>query len=1405
MQRSPASDRKLRRQLMELYSGLSPLQQDVIHILALIYDYSARTNILNALKRLHADDLKIKKQKVSDLDPILDGLVSARLVEENGIHFQCADSLKEPICRRLVEVGRFDEIADAVSKTLPMTEPSDYSYEFPSFDEILREMRMAVYRQDIGGLHELLHYYDEYHANHTKPQDHPFVLIFGKTFDLKWIRDFLPEDLQAEIAGILTDYYQVCGISPDLEVFSFLRIFALLDETENGEKIRQYLAEQLILDGRPDEAEQMVEEDSGQSAFLIRGFAAFLRGDNDAAITLYETALALLKKGTRKRKIYFDSLSGLFFILALIKSSDAKRLEEADAYAAIAEKKKNHPQQRAFAALSRLIAAKKGDPDALESIRTWNPAIAAEDAVSSLIQCLARYWMNRAKAGYFSDSLKHMFDFVVIREKANPWLMAELSALIRRMKIKTQSKVQDPAEFFEQSGYQRILDLIEPESSWQRALTALIHLNQSDEKKAAGNRTSRLVWLLDFHESHGYWDLSPREQVKSARGNWSKGRKIALKRLCHTMDSFDFLTTQDKKICSTINEEHSTNWYGYPEINYYFPDSALKALAGHPLVFSSQDLGTPLDIVSETPALMVNEEKGKFEIKFVHSLDTKRDVQLIQDAPTRFRVVETGKDVLTIAKIIGKGLKVPAAGKKQLLEAVGRISSTVTVHSQLKGVGRTAQAVTAEATPIVHLRPLGDGLKLDVWSQPFTLKGPCFRPGEGGRTVVCEIDGKSLRTRRDLEKERELAEAAVAACPLLSSTDTAEGGRWDWELPDPETCLELLVALKALDSQVVVKWPEGESLAVRGQVDMNQLFVQVRKSQDWFAVSGELKLDDDRVMSMEKLIDMLDHARGRFVPLADGQFLALTRAFRKRLEEIHAYSNKSGKQRRFHPLVAFSLQDMAGEFGGISGDKHWKAHSARMEAARSLRPRVPSTLKADLRDYQVDGFIWLARLCHWGVGACLADDMGLGKTIQALAVMLTRASEGPCLVVAPTSVLMNWETEVARFAPSLNVVRLNSGDREKIASNLNPFDLLLVSYGLLQQEKVATLLAGVHFEVIVLDEAQAIKNRSTKRSKAAMDLDGGFRLITTGTPIENHLGELWNLFRFINPGLLGSLTSFNEKFAVPIESNHDRSARQRLKKLVQPFILRRTKSQVLDELPRRTDILIQVELSDDERAFYEALRRKALESLDGDEGMNPGLQLKILGEIMKLRRACCHPTLVLPDAGMPSAKLSAFGDIVTELMAGGHKALVFSQFTGHLKIIRDYVERQSIPYQYLDGQTPEKDRRQRVTAFQDGDGDLFLISLRAGGVGLNLTAADYVIHMDPWWNPAVEDQAADRAHRIGQTRPVTVYSLIARHTIEEKIVSLHRSKRDLADSLLDGADLSGKMSADELLGLIREG
>ncbi|MEB3338761.1 MAG: DEAD/DEAH box helicase, partial [Leptolyngbyaceae bacterium] len=507
---------------------------------------------------------------------------------------------------------------------------------------------------------------------------------------------------------------------------------------------------------------------------------------------------------------------------------------------------------------------------------------------------------------------------------------------------------------------------------------------------------------------------------------------------------------------------------------------------------------------------------------------------------------------------------------------------------------------------------------------------------------------------------------------------------------------------------------------------------------------------------------------------------------------------------RFSPLAALALEEVLEESSHLKADKHWKEHIQRLKEVKNLQPELPSTLQTELRDYQIEGFQWLARLAHWGVGACLADDMGLGKTLQALTVILTRAPQGPTLIVAPTSVCMNWMSEAQRFAPTLQVIQLGGGDRQKLLDALQPFDMLVCSYGLLQQEEVAEMLAKVQWQTIVLDEAQAIKNVATKRSQAAMNLQAGFKLLTTGTPIENHLGELWNLFRFINPGLLGSLDSFNQRFAHPIERYQDKQARNRLKKLIQPFLLRRTKSQVLAELPSRTEITLHVDLSAEELALYEALRREAIAKLSDIDAPAGQKHLQVLAEIMKLRRACCNANLVMPNIEFPSSKLQLFGEVLGELLENRHKALVFSQFVDHLQIIRTYLDEQKIAYQYLDGSTPAGDRKKRVDAFQAGNGDVFLISLKAGGTGLNLTAADYVIHMDPWWNPAVEDQASDRAHRIGQQRPVTIYRLVAKNTIEEKIVELHQHKRDLADSLLEGSDMSGKISTEALLQLIHE-
>jgi SNF2 family DNA or RNA helicase len=636
----------------------------------------------------------------------------------------------------------------------------------------------------------------------------------------------------------------------------------------------------------------------------------------------------------------------------------------------------------------------------------------------------------------------------------------------------------------------------------------------------------------------------------------------------------------------------------------------------------------------------------------------------------------------------------------------------------------------------------------------------------------------------------------------LSQLEGFGSGAQEWTIEDGGAALEFLLQLGRRQPPVTVEWPEGKRMSVYGEASAKNLSLRIARARDWFQMEGEVKVDGELVLDMRDLLSRLENARGRFVRLADGGFLALTEQFRKQLERLNGISEDHGKGRRMPVLATVAARDLAEDAGHVKADKEWKGFVQRLSAAGRLEPKVPSTLQAELRDYQIEGFAWLSRLAHWQAGAVLADDMGLGKTVQAIAVLLEQAPHGPCLVIAPTSVCHNWEQELSRFAPSLTIRRLGAASgRAEIIAGLKAMEVLIISYGLLHQE--ADRLTEIDWRMVVFDEAQAIKNAETRRAQAAQLLKAHFRVALTGTPIENYLGELWSLFAIVNPGLLGSKESFGRRFSGPIERDRDANALQSLRALIRPFMLRRTKSAVLSELPPRTEVTIEIDLPEDERAFYEAVRQRALETLAALSGAGGQNRIHILAEITKLRRACCHPALIDPATSLPGAKLQAFLELVDELVRNKHKALVFSQFVGQLELVRDALVARGIAHQYLDGGTPAAEREKRVGAFQAGQGDLFLISLKAGGTGLNLTAADYVIHLDPWWNPAVEDQASDRAHRIGQQRPVTVYRLIVSDSIEEKILEMHRSKRDLASDLLEGTEVSAKLSEDDLLNLIR--
>lgn len=518
------------------------------------------------------------------------------------------------------------------------------------------------------------------------------------------------------------------------------------------------------------------------------------------------------------------------------------------------------------------------------------------------------------------------------------------------------------------------------------------------------------------------------------------------------------------------------------------------------------------------------------------------------------------------------------------------------------------------------------------------------------------------------------------------------------------------------------------------------------------------------------------------------------------------FSERDGSTLRLPVLDAARLAELEASVQlRWSGGERLRQLGARLRDFDGIAEvAAPAGLQASLRGYQQQGLAWMQFLREYGLAGILADDMGLGKTIQTLSHILLEKEAGrltaPALVVAPTSLMGNWQGEAARFAPDLRVLLLHGPLRAQHFDTMGQYDLVLTTYALLPRDEEA--LRQQRFHLLILDESQYIKNSRSKAAQTAVLLQATHRLCLTGTPLQNHLGELWAQFHFLMPGLLGDEKTFAAQFRKPIEKLGDGARNAFLIRRVKPFLLRRTKDKVATELPPKTEMVREVELAGAQRDLYETVRLamdKKVRAAISEKGMARS-QIVILEALLKLRQVCCDPRLVA-GAGKhslaPSAKLAELMDMLDALLAEGRKVLLFSQFTSMLALIEAQLRERGVDYALLTGDT--LDRSAQVNAFQEGRVPLFLISLKAGGVGLNLTAADTVIHYDPWWNPAVENQATDRAWRIGQDKPVFVYKLIAKGTLEEKIQDMQRRKAELANAVLDdGAMQSMALTHDDL-------
>ncbi|WP_197452108.1 SNF2-related protein [Rosistilla carotiformis] len=576
--------------------------------------------------------------------------------------------------------------------------------------------------------------------------------------------------------------------------------------------------------------------------------------------------------------------------------------------------------------------------------------------------------------------------------------------------------------------------------------------------------------------------------------------------------------------------------------------------------------------------------------------------------------------------------------------------------------------------------------------------------------------------------------------------------------------------------------------------------IEVASGEDWFDLKACVDFDGMEV-ALPALLKALKR-KETFVVLDDGSHGILPEQWLNQLQQLSQAGQIEGESVRYRRNQALLLELLLAEQENVKTDRSFNAWCERMRSFSGIKPAVePRGFQGTLRAYQKDGLGWFHFLRDFEFGGCLADDMGLGKTIQVLALLQSRRlarpkagrTKKPSLVVVPKSLIFNWIAEAEKFAPRLKVVDYTGNQRAALVDRLESADLVLTTYGTLRRD--IEQIRSLQYDYAILDEAQAIKNPNSQSAKAARLIDAEHRLAMTGTPVENHLGDLWSLLDFLNPGMLGQLSV--SQFSGPDVSSERLVG---LSNALQPFILRRTKEQVLTELPEKSEQTLYCTMTGKQRKLYDELRNHYRQQLSGkvkELGIKRS-KIHVLEALLRLRQTACDPRLVDAKQGPAGAKIARLMEQLQEVTAEGHKALVFSQFTSLLSFVRKELDQQGIVYEYLDGKTTK--RNERVARFQsDPDCPVFLISLKAGGHGLNLTAADYVYILDPWWNPAVEAQAIDRAHRMGQSKPVMAYRLICRDTVEEKIVHLQESKRELADAIISAdRSLISQLSMDDL-------
>ena len=935
-------------------------------------------------------------------------------------------------------------------------------------------------------------------------------------------------------------------------------------------------------------------------------------------------------------------------------------------------------------------------------------------------------------------------------------------------------------------GGQSALSTLRKKAPWEIMLSGL-----TDSLQTQKEEEKRVAYYV-----RGKQIMSIVEQTRQADGLWRDGRLLSQSLMASA--GYDSMDSRDSAIAMELSKKSDCQ----DDIDILVPH-----LAGTDRLFwgNSYDGHSFIaEIEEEKPYLEFSGQGFLIGISSNVKLDDNGNVKR-----HTVREIEKGRYALVSVNPLQKDIvrrflsmrHFPSSAVTSLKRAIGSLNGIIDVRQNILE-SMLQPAVLSHGVLAVQVSPDRNEYQVNIQATAMEDGTARFVPAEGEDIVYDEVEGITHCVNRDLSLEYENKKELDT---FLQEQSKAEARSYtEYTIGSAEGLLKLMAYIYDNQEKFFIEWPDGVRLKFRGDIKSSDVEITIQTNTEWFAVEGEVAVGG-RKLSLAELVQACSSSEMEgFVRLSDDEYVRMSETLKKHIEAMAAIGIAGGGKCKRVPK--YQVGALASMIKGLNAnaDEGYGEFMEKTKTAFETEAKIPEGLTAVLRDYQKEGFRWMCRLDEWGAGACLADDMGLGKTVQAIAFMLHKSSKGPSLVIAPKSVVPNWAQEIARFAPQLNPVVLNNtSKRQGVVNGAGPMDVILCTYGVLGTE--SQLLQSRNWNVACLDEAHQIKNRDTLVSHAAMDLNAASRIILTGTPLQNHLGELWNLFQFINPGLLGTWPVFRDSFILP---HLDYEHRMLLKEMTQPFILRRTKEDVLLELPEKIVTTHMVELSDNEMKVYEEMRRLAETKFKKHKTAEERKEAKTLNlnfftELMKLRMAACSMRLVYDRWKEPSTKIMALFDILTNVLSNPRNSvIVFSQFTSFLAMVKTELANRNINYYYLDGQTPLEKRQEMVREFQEGGRQLFLSSLKTGGIGINLTAANYVILLDPWWNPAIENQAMDRAHRIGQQRVVSVIRLISAQTIEEKILQLHETKQALTDEILEGTANSYKLTYEDVMDMV---